>query len=98
MSTEKNLPENFVLTARCEEIEWVHADKVYENVPMQDCNDAGKKLLDLIWVDTDECVDPAHKKIRSKLCAREYKRKKQGKNQRAHPLLNCSLQCHFSKL
>ena len=36
------------------------------------------KPLDLIWVDTD-------KKIRSRLCAREYKTKKQGKFQRPLP-------------
>ena len=28
-------------------------------------------------------MDPAHKKLRSRLCAREYKTKKQGKIQRA---------------
>ena len=28
-------------------------------VPMQECEDAGKKLLDLIWVDTDTSVDSA---------------------------------------
>ena len=50
---------------------------------MQECRDAGMKPLDLIWVDTDKSVDPAHKKIRSKLCAREYKTKKQSKIQRA---------------
>ena len=50
---------------------------------MQECKDAGKKLLDLVWVDTDKSVDPAHRKIRSRLCAREYKTKKQGKIQRA---------------
>ena len=38
---------------------------------MQDCKDAGKKLLELIWVDTDKSVDPADKTIRSRLCARE---------------------------
>ena len=32
---------------------------------------------------TDKSVDPTRKKIRSKLCAREYKTKKQGKIQRA---------------
>ena len=41
--------------------------------------------LDLIWVDTDKSVDPAHKKFRSGLRAREYKTKKQGKIQRALP-------------
>ena len=49
------------------------------------CKDAGKKPLDLIWVDTDKSVDPAHKKIRPRLCSREYKTKKQGKIQRASP-------------
>ena len=77
------MQENFVLTARREEIECVHSNKVYESVPMQNCNDAGKKLLDLIWVDTDKSVDPAHNKFRSTLCAREYKTKKQVKIQGA---------------
>ena len=29
--------------------------------------------LDLMWVDTNKSVDPSHKTIRSRLCAREYK-------------------------
>ena len=52
---------------------------------MQECRDAGMKPLDLIWVDTDKSVDPTREKIRSRLCAREYKTKKQGKIQRALP-------------
>ena len=76
------LPEDLVLTARREEIEGVLSEGVYEIFPMQDCKDAGKKLLELIWVDTDKSVDPTRKKIRSTLCAREYKTKKQGKIQR----------------
>ena len=40
---------------------------------------AGMKPLDLIWVATDKSVDPTRNKIRSRLCAREYKTKKQGK-------------------
>ena len=44
---------------------------------MQDSKDAGKKQLEVIWVDTDKCVDPVHKNIRTRLCAREYKTKKQ---------------------
>ena len=79
------LPEDLVLAARRAEIEWVHSEGVYKIVPMQECKDAGMKPLDLIWVDTDKSVDPAHKKIRSRLCAREYKTKKQGKIQRAPP-------------
>ena len=52
---------------------------------MPECRDAGMKPLDLIWVDTDKSVDPTCKKIRSRLCAREYKTKKQGQIQRALP-------------
>ena len=52
---------------------------------MQECRDAGKKPLDLIWVDTDKSVDPTRKKIRSRLCARECKTKKQREIQRALP-------------
>ena len=52
-------------------------------MPLQECEVAGKKLVDLISVDTDKSVDPAHKKIRSRLCATEYKTKRQGQMQRA---------------
>ena len=79
------LPENLVLAARREEIDWVHSEGLYEIVPMQECRDAGMKPLDLTWVDTDKSVDPTRKKIRSRLCAREYKTKKQGKIHRALP-------------
>ena len=60
-----------------------HSEGVYEIVPMQECKGAGQKLLELIWVDTDKTVDPAQKKLRSRLCAREYKTKKHGNIQRA---------------
>ena len=79
------LPEDLVLAARREEIDRVHSEGVYEIVPMQECRDAGMKPLDLIWVDIDKSVDPTRKKIRSRLCAREYKTKEQGKIQRALP-------------
>ena len=79
------LPEDLVLAARREEIDWAHSEGVYEIVPMQECKDAGMKPLDLISVDTDKSVGPGHKKIRSRLCAREHKTKKQGTIQRALP-------------
>ena len=79
------LPEDLVLSARREETDWVHSEGVYDIVPMQECKDACMKPLDLIWVDTDKSMDPTRKKIRSRLCAREYKTKKQGKIQRALP-------------
>ena len=74
-----------MLAARREEIDWVFSEGVYEVVPVQECRDAGMKPLDLIWVDTDKSVGPTRKKIRSRLCAREYKTNKQGKIQRALP-------------
>ena len=47
------LPEDLMLTARREEIEWVCCESVYESVPMQDCEDAGKILLKLSgWTQT----------------------------------------------
>ena len=83
------LPEDLVLAARREEIDWVHSDGIYEIVPMQECRDAGMKPFDLIWVDTDKSVDPTRKKIRSRLCARENNTKKQGLIQRALPASTC---------
>ena len=50
-STVGHLPEDLVLAARREEIDWVHSEGVYEIVPMQECRDAGMEPLDLIWVD-----------------------------------------------
>ena len=64
-----------------EEIEWVRSEAVDEIAPMQECIDSGQILLDLIWVDNDKSVDPAHRKIRSMLCAKEHKTKKPGKIQ-----------------
>ena len=81
VTTVGNLPEDLLLAARREEIDWVHSEGVFEIVPMQECRDVGMKQLDLIWVNTDKSVDPTRKKIRSRLCAREYKTKKQGKIQ-----------------
>ena len=74
-----------MLAASREEIDWVHSEGVDEIVLMQDCKDAGMKPLDLIWVDTDKSVHPTRKKIRWRLCGREYKTKQQGKLQRALP-------------
>ena len=79
------LPEDLVLAARREDTDRVHSEGVYEIAPVQECMDAGMKPFDLVWVDTDTSVDPTRKKIRSRLCAREYNTKKQGKIQRALP-------------
>ena len=42
------LPEDLVLAARREEMDWVHSEGVYEIIPMQECTDAGFEPLDLI--------------------------------------------------
>ena len=57
------LPEDLLLAARREEIEWVRSEGVDEIIPMQE--DAGKKLVDLLWLDTGKSV--AHKKFISRL-------------------------------
>ena len=41
------LPEDLVLAARREETAWVHSAGVHEIVQVQECKDAGKKLLDI---------------------------------------------------
>ena len=67
------LPEDLVLAARREEIDWVQSEGVYEIVPLQ-----------FGWTQT--CLwTPTRKIIRSRLCAREYKTRKQGKIQRTLP-------------
>ena len=52
------LPEDLELAAERQQIEWVHCEDVYEIVPMQECEDAGQKRLELLRVDTDKSVDP----------------------------------------
>ena len=88
---------DLVLAAKREEIDWVHSEGVYEIVPMRECRDAGMKPLDVIRVDTDKSADPTRKKIRSRLCASTKRRSKVRFNE-LYPLLDCSLQCHLSKL
>ena len=43
----------------------------------------GGASAEQIWVDTDKFVEPAHSKIRSRVCVREYKTKQQSNIQRA---------------
>ena len=79
-----HLPEDLVLTARREEIEWVCCESVYEIVPMQDCEDAGKILLKLSgWTQTSLWIPLTRQFDRD--CAGENQTKKQGKIQRAFP-------------
>ena len=79
------LPEDLVLAARREEIDWVHSEGVYEIVPMQECKDASMKPLDLIWVDT-ESLWTQHTRKFDRGCVQENtRREKQGKIHRALP-------------
>ena len=61
-----------------------HIPKGFNKIVPMD-KDADMKQLDLIWVEVDKSVEPTREKIRSILCAREYKMKKQGQIQRALP-------------
>ena len=76
------LPEDLVLSARREEIEWAHSEVAYEIVPMQECKDADKKLLELTWVDTDKSVESLAIKFDRDCVPGNTRRKKQGKIQR----------------
>ena len=57
-----------MLAARREEIDWVHSEGVHEIVPMEECQDAGKKLLDLIWVDRKICGPRSQDTLVETLC------------------------------
>ena len=93
------LPEDLVLAARREEIHWVHFEGVYEIVPIQECRDAGMKPLDLIWVDTDKSLWIRHARKFDRGCVQENtKRRSKVRFNKFYQLLNCSLQCHLSKL
>ena len=74
------LPENLVLAARREEIARVRFEGVYEIVPMRECKDAGKKTLGSDLGGQTSLWTTTHKNIRSRLCAREHKTKRQGQN------------------
>ena len=70
---------------------------VYEIVPMQQCNDAGMKSVDLILVDKSLWIRHARKFDRG--CVHENtNRRSKVRIKELYPLLNCSLQCHLSKL
>ena len=92
------LPEDLVLSVRREEIEWVHSEGVYEIVPMQDCKDADKKLLELIWVDTDKSVDSLSVKFDRDCVPRNTRRRSKARFKEPYLLLSCSRQCHHLKL
>ena len=82
------MPEDLVLAAGREVIEWVHSEGVYEIVAMLECIDSGWKLLDLIWVDPDKSVDLAYRKF-DRGCAQEKtKRRSKAKFNEHYWLLN----------
>ena len=94
------LPEDLELAARREEIAWVHSNCVCEIVPVQDCKDAGKKLLDLFGVDTDKSVDPAQliRKYDRDFVSESTRRRDRTKFKELYLRLSCFLQCHILKL
>ena len=87
------LPEDLVLTARREESECLHSEGVYETVPMQDCDDAGKKLLEQIWVDRKVCGSRSQENS-VETVARNTRRRSKARFKEPFLLLSCSQQCH----
>ena len=91
------LPQDLVLAVGREEIDWVHSGGVYEIVPMQECKDAGMKPLDRFFF-TDKSVDPTRKENSIEVvCKRIQNEEARQDSTSSTQLLNCSLQCHFSK-
>ena len=70
--------EDIWLAAGREEIARVHSKGVYEIVPMRECKDAGEKTLGSDLGGQTSLWTTTHKNIRSRLCAREHKTKRQG--------------------
>ena len=93
------LPEDLVLAARREVIDWAHSSEgVYEIVPMQECKDAGMKPLDLIWW-RQTSLWIRHARQFDRGCVQEKtRRRSKGRFKGLYPLLSCSLQCHLLKL
>ena len=63
VNQKKNLPEDLVLA----DAKRLHGNTLKvstKSFPKQECKDAGERLLDLTWVDTDKSVDPLHKNFR----------------------------------
>ena len=78
------LPEDVVLAARREEIDWVHSEGVYEIVPMQECRDAGMKTVGLdLGGRRQVCGSDTQENSIEVVCKRKTITKKQGKIQRA---------------
>ena len=93
------LPEHLVLTARRDEIEWVHSEGVYAIVPIQDWKNAGKKLSELIWVDTRQvCASRSQENAIETVCQGNTRRRSKARFKELHLLLSCSVQCHLLKL
>ena len=92
------LPGGLVLAARREEIDWVHSEGVYEIVPMQECKDAAwNRWTWFGWTQTSPWIQHARKFDRG--CVQEKtKRRSKVRFKELYPLLNCSPQCHLSKL
>ena len=78
-----------MLTATLEEhIFWVHSEGVNEFVPMPDCKDAGKKLLELIWT-------PLTKQFDRDCVTGNTRRRSKATFKELSLLLSCSRQCHL---
>ena len=92
------LPEDLVLAARREEIDWVHSEGVYEIVPMQECRDTGMKRWTWFGL-THTSLWTRHARKFDRSCVQEKtKRRSKVRFNELCQLLNCSLQCHLSKL
>ena len=66
-----------VLEARKEELRWIHKQRIYEKVPLEECYEVtGRKPIDLKWIDKNK-GDAQRENYRSRLVVREIKAKGQ---------------------
>ena len=66
---------------------------VFEIVPMQHCTDADKKLMELIWVDTDTPVESHSQENTIDTVYQEIQHDEKTRFKEPQLILSCSRQC-----
>ena len=91
------LPEDLVLAARREEIDWVRPEGVHEIVPMQECRDAGNETVGPDLVGHRQVCGSDKQENSIQVMCKSTRRRSKVRFNKLCQFLNCSLQCHLSK-
>ena len=93
------LPENLVLGARREEVDWVDSEGFYEIVTMQECKRRRHETVRPDLSGHRQVCGSRHAREFDRICVRENsKRRSKVRFKELYPLVSCSLQCHLLKL